>query len=165
MSLSTTVSFFLFIALSASSAIQDSPTVVLITGMHYNILAKRLQISYKLYLIIIIISSMILLGCSSGIGKSAVLEFAKYPNYKIWATMRSIDSWDLPDHENIRVAPLDVTSEDSINKLVKNIIEEDKKIDILVNNAGYGIAGALELVTIEEAKTIFDVNVWGVVRM
>jgi len=37
-------------------------------------------------------------------------------------------------------------------------------VDVLINNAGYGIPGVLELVHIEDAKHMFDVNVWGVAR-
>ncbi len=36
---------------------------------------------------------------------------------------------------------------------------------MLVNNAGYGLPGVLELVPVEEAQALFDVNLWGVVRM
>ena len=38
-------------------------------------------------------------------------------------------------------------------------------IDVLINNAGYGLAGNIETVEIHEAKELFEVNVWGVVRM
>jgi len=34
------------------------------------------------------------------------------------------------------------------------------RTDIVVNNAGYGLAGCLEVVHLEEAKQLFDVNVW-----
>lgn len=60
---------------------------------------------------------------------------------------------------------MDVTSDESVTTLVDRIIAEEGRIDVVINNAGYGMAGCLEVVTIEEAKEVFDVNVWGVVRV
>lgn len=39
------------------------------------------------------------------------------------------------------------------------------KVDILINNAGVGLSGCLESVTVDQGKKLFDVNVWGVVRV
>ena len=111
-------------------------------------------------------TTVLLTGCSSGIGKAAALEFAKNPKFKVWATMRNTSAWEKETvPSNVVVAQLDVTSEESIAKTVNRIIETDTKIDILVNNAGYGMVGTLETVHVEEAKKMFDVNVWGVVRV
>jgi NADP-dependent 3-hydroxy acid dehydrogenase YdfG len=104
-------------------------------------------------------------GCSSGIGKSIAIKFADNLQFKVWATMRNIEKWDYPAQSNLIVAEMDVTSDESVNRLVERIIDVDGKIDIVVNNAGYGLAGYLESVEIEEAKNLFDVNVWGVVRL
>lgn len=108
---------------------------------------------------------VLITGCSSGIGKSTALEFAKDPKYKVWASMRSTDAWDVAVSGNIATISMDVTSDDSVSKAVSTILATDGHIDILINNAGFGLAGALEVVHIEEAKALFDVNVWGAVRM
>lgn len=112
---------------------------------------------------------VLITGCSSGIGKSAALEFARHPQFKVWATMRNPQKWALPagleTPQNLRVIGMDVTQQDSVDAAVRQIIEEDGHLDIVINNAGYGIAGALELVTVDEAKALFDVNVWGVMRV
>jgi NADP-dependent 3-hydroxy acid dehydrogenase YdfG len=68
--------------------------------------------------------------------------------------------------ENIQVRQLDVTSEKSVERCVGDILrEEGGRIDILINNAGYGLAGCLEAVSVAEAQKLFDVNVWGAVRV
>lgn len=110
---------------------------------------------------------VLITGCSSGIGKSAVEEFIKHPGFKVWATMRNPQQSTLAPSEDGRlvVAQMDVTSDESVNTLVNRIIAEDGKIDVVINNAGYGMAGCLETVKIEEAMKVFDVNVWGVVRV
>lgn len=109
---------------------------------------------------------VLITGCSSGIGQSAAVEFSKHSHYKVWATMRDIAKSKLPsDLPNLIVLPLDVTQEDSVGEAVAHILKEDGHIDLLVNNAGYGMAGCLETVSVEEAKSLFEVNVWGVVRL
>lgn len=110
---------------------------------------------------------VLITGCSSGIGKSAAEEFIRHPNFKVWATMRDPTKSTLPETQDGRlvVAALDVTSSNNVESLVKRIIEEDGKIDIVVNNAGYGLAGCLETVELEEARRLFDVNLWGVMRV
>jgi NADP-dependent 3-hydroxy acid dehydrogenase YdfG len=108
---------------------------------------------------------VLITGCSTGIGKYTALEFASNPQFTVWATMRDPTKWDQPPIDNVTIAPLDVTSEESVTNLVNQIIEKEGKIDILVNNAGYGLGGYIESVTIDEAKAQFDTNVWGVVRM
>ena len=80
--------------------------------------------------------------------------------------MRDTSAWkDMTVPDNVVVIELDVTSEESVSRAVDTILKADTKIDILVNNAGYGLVGTLETVHIEEAKKMFDVNVWGVVRV
>ena len=118
-----------------------------------------------MYCLLLEIFCTITVGCSSGIGKSTALEFSNNKNYKVWATMRSTSKWIEPVRENLKLLQLDVTSASSISEVVAHIIKEDGKIDIIVNNAGYGIAGSLEQVTIDDAKQLFDVNVWGPVRL
>lgn len=63
------------------------------------------------------------------------------------------------------VQPLDVTNEDSLQQVTTYIAKTYGCCDILVNNAGYGIAGSLEAVSVTDAKRVFDVNVWGVMRL
>lgn len=67
-------------------------------------------------------------------------------------------------YPNLHVATLDVTNQQQVDAMVASIVEEDGKIDVLINNAGYGLPGVLEMVHIDDAKSMFDVNVWGVVR-
>jgi NADP-dependent 3-hydroxy acid dehydrogenase YdfG len=108
---------------------------------------------------------IVITGCSTGIGKSAAEELAKNDNFVVWATMRDTKKSTLPSLPNLKLGNLDVTSEESVNHLIDKITQEEGKIDVLINNAGFGVAGSLELVKIEEAMEVFNVNVWGVVRV
>lgn len=112
---------------------------------------------------------VLITGCSSGIGKSAALAFSKMPNMKVWATMRNSTAVNFPNLDNgegnLKIAEMDVTSEESIQSTVAQILREEGKVDVVINNAGYGLAGCLETVTVDEAMKCFNTNVWGVVRV
>jgi len=59
---------------------------------------------------------------------------------------------------------MDVDNDDSVRNTIQKILDEKKKIDILINNAGYGLFGALEDISIEEAKKQFETNLFGAIR-
>jgi NAD(P)-dependent dehydrogenase (short-subunit alcohol dehydrogenase family) len=62
--------------------------------------------------------------------------------------------------------PLDVTSDESVEAAVKELIRLEGRIDLLVNNAGFGVAPAgAEESSIEQAKAIFETNFFGLIRM
>jgi NAD(P)-dependent dehydrogenase (short-subunit alcohol dehydrogenase family) len=60
---------------------------------------------------------------------------------------------------------MDVGDEGSVGDGVAHVLEEAGRIDAVVNCAGFGIAGAVEDTSIEEAKGQFDTNFFGVLRV
>jgi NAD(P)-dependent dehydrogenase (short-subunit alcohol dehydrogenase family) len=61
--------------------------------------------------------------------------------------------------------PLDVRSDESVAACLSAVAGLTDRLDILVNNAGYELAGALEELSLDEAKAQFETNFFGVVRM
>jgi NAD(P)-dependent dehydrogenase (short-subunit alcohol dehydrogenase family) len=105
---------------------------------------------------------VIITGCSTGIGRDLAQRLSK-AGYQVVATARQLDSMnDIPAELKI---PLDVTREDSVKEAVTLVLQKFGRIDVLVNNAGYGLRGAVEEIPIESVKRVFDVNVFGVIRM
>jgi NAD(P)-dependent dehydrogenase (short-subunit alcohol dehydrogenase family) len=105
---------------------------------------------------------VLITGCSTGIGRDLTHRLSQ-AGYQVAATARKAESLaDLP--AALKVS-LDVTREDSIEQAVAQTIARFGQIDVLVNNAGYALRGALEEIPIEEVQQMFDVNVFGVLRM
>lgn len=107
---------------------------------------------------------VLLTGASSGIGKQTA-EFLAKNGHKVYAGARRVEEMEVLKQFGVTPMKLDVTNEENIKKCVDEIIKKEGKIDILVNNAGYGSYGAVEDVTIEEAKAQFEVNLFGVAKL
>ena len=113
---------------------------------------------------------VIVTGSSSGIGLESALLLARN-GYITYATMRSpekdtsiktaVQKEGLP----IRVVQLDVTDDNSVKNAVDHIISEAGRIDVLVNNAGYSLGGALEDLSMEEIKSQYETNLFGLIRV
>ena len=59
---------------------------------------------------------------------------------------------------------LDVANDASLAQAIGTVLAREGRLDVLVNNAGFGIAGAIEDKSIDEARKEFEVNFFGVVR-
>ena len=100
----------------------------------------------------------IVTGGSSGIGLN-VAKSLKASGCKVYEFSRR-EVKDSP-FEHISV---DVTDEAAVQAAVKQVLDAEGKIDILVNCAGFGISGAVEFTSLEDAKRQLDVNFFGMVN-
>jgi NAD(P)-dependent dehydrogenase (short-subunit alcohol dehydrogenase family) len=101
-------------------------------------------------------------GASSGIGH-ATAERLALAGYKVYGTSRREPDGADRLFEMLR---LDVTSDESVESVVKEVMRLGGRIDVLVNNAGFSVAPAgAEESSIEQARSIFDTNFFGIVRM
>ncbi len=100
----------------------------------------------------------IVTGGSSGIGLN-VAKSLKESGCKVYEFSRR----EVPNSpfEHISV---DVTDEAQVQTAVKKVLDAEGKVDILVNCAGFGISGAVEFTSLEDAKRQLDVNFFGMVN-
>lgn len=96
--------------------------------------------------------NIVITGGTSGIGKALSEKFLKQ-GANVIVLARSVK-----DEKGIKC---DLSDEADVKKAFMEIEKKFGRIDILINNAGYGISGATELISSDEAKKIFDVNFFG----
>lgn len=101
-------------------------------------------------------------GASSGIGEATAQRLAT-AGYKVYGTSRrGVQA----GKQSFEMLALDVTSDESVAAAVSEVIRRDGRIDLLVNNAGFGVApGGAEESSIEQARSIFETNFFGLIRM
>ena len=101
-------------------------------------------------------------GASSGIGEATAQRLAM-AGYKVYGTSRRGAE---AGQRSFEMLPLDVNSDESVEAVVRDVMRLDGRIDVLVNNAGFSIAPAgAEESSIEQARSIFDTNFFGILRM
>ena len=100
-------------------------------------------------------------GASSGFGNLTALTLSKN-GFRVFGTSRRPTT----ENENgVEMLQLDVSSDESARRCVSNALQKAGRIDILVNNAGQVLTGALEETSLDEARTHFETNFFGTVRM
>lgn len=110
----------------------------------------------------------IVTGSHTGFGKELAIKLAQEDNINLVATSRKkgqLDYLDQYDHGQIDKETLDVTKHDQVVTTVKNAEQRFGSVDVLINNAGLGYFGTFEESNLDDAKYMFDVNVWGLVDM
>lgn len=122
--------------------------------------------------------NVLVTGCSAG-GLGYALAKAFYnAGLHVFATARDPTKVPEPpkdtktpagrdDHGEWDVLPLDVTSQESLDWCVRQVVEQTdgRGLDVLVNNAGGAMFGPLVHASIEEARRVYDVNVWGLLTV
>jgi NAD(P)-dependent dehydrogenase (short-subunit alcohol dehydrogenase family) len=101
-------------------------------------------------------------GASSGIGEAAARALVE-AGFTVYGTSRRATPGE--ERGGVTFLPLDVTDGRSVDGVVREVVERSGRIDVLVNNAGFGVAGAAEESSIDQARALFDTNLFGVMRM
>jgi short-subunit dehydrogenase len=100
-------------------------------------------------------------GASAGIGDASARALQN-AGFDVFGTSRRPAA---PRSDGVTMLTCDVTDDASVTGLVDEVLARAGRIDLLVNNAGVGLLGAAEETSIAQAKALFDVNVFGVLRV
>ena len=105
-------------------------------------------------------------GAARGLG-AEIARHALEAGHDVAVGARRLDALpdDLRDAKRCHPVALDVTDQAQIDRAVTEILDRFTTIDVLVNNAGRLLVGALEEVTDAEARSLFDVNVFGLINV
>jgi NAD(P)-dependent dehydrogenase (short-subunit alcohol dehydrogenase family) len=119
--------------------------------------------------------SILITGASTGFGRDAAEQLARRGDH-VFATMRDANGRNAEHRESLerlaaseslrlQVLELDVTDESSVDTAVARALADAGRLDVVVNNAGVAGIGVTEAFTPAQFQQMFDVNVFGVVRV
>jgi short-subunit dehydrogenase len=100
-------------------------------------------------------------GASSGIGRATANTLLN-AGFRVFGTSRRTAS---KQSDGVTMLTCDVTDDASVAKMVDDVLAKAGRIDLLVNNAGMGLFGGGEESSTAQAQALFDVNVFGVLRV
>lgn len=103
----------------------------------------------------------IVTGASSGIGR-AIAEALSRSGFTVFGTSRKATS---ESPKGLRMLVCDVTKDESVTSLVAAVLSQTGRIDVLVNNAGVGMFGGAEESSVAQSQALFDINLFGVMRV
>src|SRR3954453_4352425 len=101
-------------------------------------------------------------GASAGVGQAAARALVG-AGFTVYGTSRKATAGE--KRGGVVFLPLDVTDDESVADAVREVLDRAGRIDVLVNNAGLGVAGAAEESSIEQARGLFETNLFGSMRM
>ena len=102
--------------------------------------------------------TILITGCSSGIGAAFAREFGKR-GHRVYATARRAESLAALEVEGVRGLALDVNDDSSIARALDVVLREAGHLDLLVNNAGFSQVGAVVDLTREDLRRQYETNV------
>ncbi|KAA2243644.1 SDR family NAD(P)-dependent oxidoreductase [Chitinophaga agrisoli] len=108
-------------------------------------------------------------GTSTGFGKLATITLSK-AGHTVIAAMRGVTgknaavAKELSALPNVDVVEMEVTSDSSVQEAVQQSLRKHGKIDVLVNNAAMAGYGPLEAYSLDQVRSMLDVNLFGVLR-
>jgi NAD(P)-dependent dehydrogenase (short-subunit alcohol dehydrogenase family) len=109
--------------------------------------------------------TVLVTGCSTGIGNSCVRVFQR-EGWNVVATLRRPEAAaDLHELDKVLVAPLDVTEPTSVAAAMRAGLARFGEIDMVINNAGFGLYGVFESLGDRDIRRMFDTNLFGVMNV
>ena len=102
-------------------------------------------------------------GASKGLGLTLTKKLLAQ-GYNVAATSRTIAALKAAvsdETSNFLPLSVNIVDEADVRQAIEQAVGHFGSVDVIVNNAGYGLMGGLEELSDQEARTNFDVNVFG----
>lgn len=110
------------------------------------------------------IKTVLITGCSSGIGHALMNEFL-LQGYRVYASARSLSSFTGMEHPRLRTFTLDVNHQADIDSAAAAIEQDSGYLSVLVNNAGFAAMGPVSELSQEKLQQQFATNVFAPVAL
>jgi len=107
---------------------------------------------------------IIITGASSGMGKVTALQLLE-EGHIVYGGARRVEKMKELEEAGGHALALDITKDEQVVDFVKTVVENEGRIDVLLNNAGFGMYGAMEDTSIDDARYQFEVNIFGLARI
>src|SRR3981189_2141875 len=118
---------------------------------------------------------IIITGASSGFGALTARALAK-AGHTVYASMRETKGRNSPQVEEAkkfakannvdrRTIELDISSQESCDAAIQEIITKNGRLDVVIHNAGHMVFGPAEAFTPAQLAELYDVNVMSTQRV
>lgn len=107
---------------------------------------------------------ILLTGASSGIGYQTAKDLASL-GHTVYAVARRLEQMEPLKAYGVLPLRLDITDAETCREVIDDLIRREGRLDVLINNAGYGLYGAVEDVSLQDARQVFEVNVFGLSQL
>jgi NAD(P)-dependent dehydrogenase (short-subunit alcohol dehydrogenase family) len=118
---------------------------------------------------------VVITGASSGFGRLSANAVAR-SGHTVYASMREMTGRNAPqvadvqkfakdNRVDLRPIELDVSSQESVDRAIAQIIAAHGRIDVVVHNAGHMVFGPAEAFTPEQLAELYDINVLSTQRV
>lgn len=108
--------------------------------------------------------TVLITGCSSGIGRALAIEAHKQ-GYHVIATARRVERLEDLQKQGIDCLPLDVNDSEAIINIRNNFINSKQPIDFIINNAGVGAMIPMSDIPMQALQQQFQTNVFSIVNL
>lgn len=111
----------------------------------------------------------IVTGGASGIGRALCEELGRLGAMVVVTDINAEGVQQVTSSINsnggrARIACLDVTQAEDLEKLIQEVASEHGRLDYMFNNAGIGIMGEFRNMNLDHWKRVVDINLWGVIQ-
>jgi short-subunit dehydrogenase len=107
---------------------------------------------------------IIVTGASSGMGKQTATTLIEQ-GHSVYGLARRVEKMQELVKKGGQALEVDVTKPTEIKQAIDYIVQKEGRVDILINNAGYAVYGAVEDVSLDDAKRQFEVNLFGLAEI